>query len=250
MFSDLHLEVGSFDRPLDVPDADVCVVAGDLCRGVATGVRYLSALLRGQMPCIYVAGNHEYWDSSIADEIEAGRNAASTSQGIHFLEDDLVTIDGVTFVGATLWTDFRIEGHRELAMAHAGEGMEDYRKICLRKSPRMAFSPHASACRHDRSREFIRSAMKAITGPSVIVSHHLPHASSVPRRFRGDLANAAYASDLGETIEEGGPRLWIHGHTHDSCDYSVGDTRIICNPRGYQCENKLFDRGLVVEIDA
>ena len=57
-----------------------------------------------------------------------------------------------------------------------------------------------------------------------------------------------------------GARLWIHGHTHDSCDYRLGDSRrsvrVVCNPRGYpvlwfkdEFENARFDPALLVEID-
>jgi hypothetical protein len=28
-------------------------------------------------------------------------------------------------------------------------------------------------------------------------------------------------------------KLWTHGHTHHPFDYIVGETRVICNPRGY-----------------
>src|SRR5690606_37391535 len=85
--------------------------------------------------------------------------------------------------------------------------------------------------------------------PTVVVTHHLPSAQSVNPKFTGDLLNAAYASDLDQVIEDGRPALWVHGHTHDSCDYQFGDTRVVCNPRGYDDENAVFDRKLVVEID-
>lgn len=248
VLSDLHLEIAPLDRPLEVPDADVCVMAGDLCRGAATGVRYLSALLKGRMPGIYVAGNHEYWGSSIAEEIEDGRKAASERPGIHFLENEAVILERVTFIGCTLWTDFRIQGHRELAMMHARERMNDYRRVPLRKWPWKRFVPEASARLHDQSRAFIASALDGITERSVIVTHHLPHPRSVPHRFEGDLANAAYASDLSDLIESGRPSLWVHGHTHDSCDYRVGPTRVVCNPRGYPGENRLFDQVFVVNL--
>ena len=31
-------------------------------------------------------------------------------------------------------------------------------------------------------------------------------------------------------------QLWIHGHTHDSFDYVVNGTRVVCNPRGIRAE--------------
>jgi hypothetical protein len=53
--------------------------------------------------------------------------------------------------------------------------------------------------------------------------------------YHGDhLTNGAYSSDLSEFIlDHPQIKLWTHGHTHDVFDYMIGDTRILCNPRGY-----------------
>jgi hypothetical protein len=44
--------------------------------------------------------------------------------------------------------------------------------------------------------------------------------------------------------------LWIHGHTHESFDYVVNGTRVVCNPRGYAPRdlNPAFDPGLTVDV--
>jgi Icc-related predicted phosphoesterase len=248
MFSDLHLEFAELRQPLKIPDADVCVVAGDLCRAPANGVHWLAENVAHAMPCVYVAGNHEFYGGGIQEGLEDGRDAAVRFDNIHFLENETVMIDGVRFIGATLWTDYRIEGHPEIAMFHARERMNDYRKIATRRSPWKRFVPETAYRMHQDSRRFIETALKADPIPTVVVTHHLPHANSIPARFKGDLLNAAYASDLSQLVEEGRPALWVHGHTHDSCDYRLGDTRVICNPRGYDDENGRFEPSLVVAI--
>ena len=71
-------------------------------------------------------------------------------------------------------------------------------------------------------------------------------------RFAGSPLNVNFVSDARSLL--GGERtaLWIHGHTHDSFDYDVQGTRVLCNPRGYAKdgvpENPLFDPGLIVDI--
>jgi Icc-related predicted phosphoesterase len=61
--------------------------------------------------------------------------------------------------------------------------------------------------------------------------------------------SAAFASSLDEFVAASGVRIWVHGHLHDSADYSIGSTRVICNPRGYPEElNAGFQPGLVVEV--
>ncbi|MGB3541053.1 MAG: metallophosphoesterase [Mesorhizobium sp.] len=248
LFSDLHLEYSDLRQPLAVPDADVCVVAGDLCRAVANGVHWLAKHIAHAMPCVYVAGNHEYYRGSIREGLEDGYAAAAQFPNVHFLENQSVIIDGVRFLGATLWTDYRIEGHPPLAMFNARERMNDHKQIALRRNPWQRFVPEMAYRIHQDSRRFIDTALKSDPIKTVVVTHHLPHAKSIPARFKGDLLNAAYASDLSEVIEEGRPALWVHGHTHDSSDYMVGAARIVCNPRGYDDENEKFDPALVVHI--
>jgi Icc-related predicted phosphoesterase len=248
LFSDLHLEYADLRQPLAIPDADVCVVAGDLCRAPANGVHWLAKHIAPSMPCVYVAGNHEYYKGSIREGLEDGHAAAVQFPDVHILENDFVVIDGVRFIGATLWTDYRIEGHRELAMFNARERMNDHKQIAKQRNPWQRFVPETAYSMHRDSRRFIDTALRADPITTVVVTHHLPHARSVPTRFKGDLLNAAYASDLSEVIEKGQPALWVHGHTHDSCDYMAGGTRIVCNPRGYDDENDRFDPMLTVHV--
>ncbi|RWM39937.1 metallophosphoesterase [Mesorhizobium sp.] len=248
LLSDLHLEIAPLRQPLAIPDADVCVVAGDLCRAPANGVHWLAENIAHAMPCVYVAGNHEFYKGSIKEGLEDGRAAAARFPDVHFLENELVVIGGVRFVGATLWTDYRVEGHPELAIRNAREWMNDYRKIALQRNPWQRFVPETAYRMHMVSRRFIETALKADPITTVTVTHHLPHARSIPSRFKGDLLNAAYASDLSEVIEAGRPALWVHGHTHDGCDYQVCSTRVVCNPRGYEDENSEFDPAFVVRV--
>ena len=58
----------------------------------------------------------------------------------------------------------------------------------------------------------------------------------------------AFVSDLEDLILATHPTLWVHGHVHNSCDYRVGATRVLCNPHGYGSENPTFDGALVVEV--
>lgn len=247
ILSDLHLEYADLRQPLRIPDADVCVMAGDLCRAPANGVHWLAKNIAPSMPCVYVAGNHEFYNGSIREGIEDGFRAAQAFPDVHFLENTSVVIGGVRFLGATLWTDYRIEGHPQIAMHHASERMNDYKKIARQRNPWQRFIPEAAYRMHQQSRTFLDTALKD-PSRTVVVTHHLPHALSIPPRFKGDLLNGAYASNLTHLIECGRPALWVHGHTHDSCDYSVEATRVACNPRGYEDENSNFDPALVVEV--
>jgi len=128
--------------------------------------------------------------------------------------------------------------------------MNDYRKIALQRKPWQRFLPQTAYRMHQDSRLFIEIALKADPITTVVVTHHLPRPNSIPVRFKGDLLNAACASNLSDIIEAGRPALWIHGHTHDSFDYQVASTRILCNPRGYEDENQRFDAGLITRVNS
>ena len=249
VLSDLHLEVEALREPLVRPEGvDVCIMAGDLTNSAVKGVRWLAENV--DVPSVYVAGNHEFYRNSVVEGLAEGKAEAARHEHVHFLEDDFVVFGGVRFVGAALWTDFRVMGNQPLAMEHAGRAMNDYRAISWRKQPWQRFLPRHAHNMHESSRLYISTLLTIpFDGPTVVVTHHCPHPFSISERFRGDLLNAAFSSDLSDVIESGRPDLWVHGHTHDSFDYEVDGTRVVCNPRGYGRENGAFNRGLVVDTD-
>jgi Icc-related predicted phosphoesterase len=86
-----------------------------------------------------------------------------------------------------------------------------------------------------------------------VVTHHAPHPNSVPAQYQGGALSPAFVSDLGRLM--GKACLWVYGHVHDSLDYQVNGTRVVCNPRGYArrgggMENDKFNPApaLVVEV--
>jgi hypothetical protein len=66
--------------------------------------------------------------------------------------------------------------------------------------------------------------------------------------------NACFVSRAEHLLGADRVQLWVHGHTHDSFDYTLNGTRVVCNPRGYARggvnENPFFDPNLVVEVGA
>jgi hypothetical protein len=89
-------------------------------------------------------------------------------------------------------------------------------------------------------------------GPTVVITHHAPARNSLHPRFADSLLSAGFVSDAQALVSASGARLWIHGHTHDSFDYRLNETRVVCNLRGYATngasENPLFDAGFMIEI--
>ncbi|MDI7863701.1 metallophosphoesterase [Rhizobiaceae bacterium n13] len=251
IISDLHLEFGQpFFQPPPC-DADVLVCAGDLLtRGIVPSIEWLAASTPSAMPVVFTAGNHEYYRAAVQESIRDARLMRDRYPNIHFLENEAVDIGDIRFVGATLWTDFRLNGgDPELAMAAAQSGMNDYRKVKFSKLPYRTFKPIHAYRMHHESPAFLKSALaEASARKTVVVTHHLPSPRSIPLEFQGDPLSACYASDLEDLIVERHPALWVHGHVHNRVDCRIAETRVIANPRGYPEERTAFDPQLVIEI--
>lgn len=250
IISDLHVDVVGGFLPRLAPSADAVIVAGDVQEGAADGLAFLRQHLPLPTPILFVPGNHEFYGSAVVEERLAAAEAA-IAHDIALLDDTLVEIGGVRFVGATLWTDFCLngEGNQIIDMAVAGDLMNDFRRINLQKRPWRRFTPETSVGLHRRSRAFLWETLEQpFAGPTVVVTHHAPHVASIHTRYERAVVNPAYVSDQTAIIERFRPALWVHGHVHDSFDYRVADTRIVANPRGYGDENGAFDPLLVVEV--
>ena len=162
-------------------------------------------------------GNHEFYDAHYELVLERARTEAA-KLGIHLMEKDQVVIDGVRFLGTTLWTDFAIDTQQSesFSMWYARRSMSDFTLI---KHQSGLLSPEAT-------REFHREASAWLTdrlaepfeGRTVVVTHHLPHRGSIDRQFHQHPLNPAFASHMPELVRPP-VNLWIHGHTHCSCDY-------------------------------
>ena len=242
VYSDLHIEFEAFDAPKT--DADVIILAGDI--GVGIGGVEFAATLAKRAPVIYVAGNHEYYHHSI-EPLRAQMRDLGARSGVHVLDDEAVAIDGVTFLGATLWSDFCLFGDEqaELCEATARIGMSDYRVIDIENGHRRAL-PSDTVAMSRTSHAWIAETCRFIDGPKVVITHHAPSARSVPDKHAKDHLSAAFASHYDQLVEDSGAALWIHGHTHHNVDYAIGSTRVVSNQRGYPGEDMQgFDlRGL------
>lgn len=251
ILSDLHIEFASF-TPSAV-EADVIILAGDIWLG-DRGVAWASEVFPPEK-VVYVLGNHEPYGADLEATIERCRETA-LRRSMHFLEDDVAEVGGARFIGASLWSDFRLAGgevDRSLAMDLAAGSLNDFRLISTidGRRRRRRLRPQDVATRHEASRLFIETELKkSFDGPKVVVTHFLPSPLSISERFGGDPLNAYFCSDLTLLIEETQPDLWFHGHTHDSFDYRIGRTRVVCNPRGYLPDepNPSFRPDLVVAL--
>lgn len=246
ILSDLHLEA----NPCVIPVVgDVIVLAGDIHMGTH-GVDWAKEYFTGRQ-VVYTAGNHEFYGHMFPGLLSELRSGAAGSN-VAFLENDVFIKDGVRFLGATLWTDFTLNGidRQEISIAVAKHGINDFRGR-IKKSTGELLRPGDVVAAHGESLAWLRERLsEKHGGPTVVVTHHAPHIRSVPPMFSFDPLSPAFASNLENFIMEFQPALWVSGHTHYCCDYHIGTTRMISNQRGYSDQDDTggFKPGLVVEI--
>ncbi|MFI4902169.1 MAG: metallophosphoesterase [Burkholderiales bacterium] len=249
ILSDLHLRQESLALPDN--DADVVVLAGDVARpeeAVAWAARI-------GKPTLYVAGNHEFYGGSIPGTRARLRDLCAGTC-VHFLDDAELVIGDVRFLGSTLWSDFRLAptpAGRAAAMEEARAQIRDFSRIRRDDAAPTPFAPEDAAALFAAHAAWLEARLAAPhAGPTVVVTHHAPSPSSIHPRFAGSPLNACFVSDAERLLDGRRACLWVHGHTHDSFDYTVTGTRVVCNPRGYAKdgvnENPRFDPDFVVEV--
>jgi len=244
ILADLHFEFGAVKIP--VTDADVVVLAGDVHLG-----REGRIWARNQFfakPVIYVLGNHEFYRHSLPELTETLKRETDGSN-IHLLENGAVEINGYTFLGCTLWTDFQLGDDLDGSMRVAEAIMSDYGIVQFSTENRRLRACDTAKL-HAESVAWLRCALaKCDRARTIVVTHHAPSARSEAPYHADSPLKAAFASDLDSLVERSGVPLWIHGHTHYNVDYVMGSTRVLTNQLGYPDERcKGFNPSLVVEI--
>lgn len=255
VLSDLHIEFAPFDPVYGGVridhGVDLVVLAGD----IHVGTRGIS-WARQSFPdkaIVYVPGNHEFYRGHWLHTLDALRVAARQFD-VSLLEDDVLEMGGYRFLGTTLWTDFELFGiaSKPKAVVQALASMADFRVIQAGE-PHRGLSPQDTIDRHITSRTWLTTELaKGTPEKTVVITHHLPSMESVALHYRTDCTSAAFGSNLEHLL--GQSTLWIHGHTHDSFDYVLNGTRIVCNPRGYpirgteQYENRGFKLDKVLTL--
>lgn len=243
--SDLHLEFADF-TVVNSNGADVLVLSGDIMVASKVlkpeseyGIRFRDFLKRVsfQFPhVVYVMGNHEFYsDGKFFDSVDIMRVACSAHDNVYLLERDCKLIDDVMFVGGTLWTD--MNKFDPLTLHAVRDMMNDYRAITNDKAGFRRLKPADTVERHKLTRDYIKQIVSENKDKRVVVvGHHTPSFQSCHEMYKTDyLMNGAYHSDLTDImLDNPNIKLWTHGHTHHAFDYMVGETRVVCNPRGYQ----------------
>jgi Icc-related predicted phosphoesterase len=276
LVSDLHLEFEDVCIKNE-SNADVLILSGDILVAddlrnqpadlsladipdegygrARRALRYRDFFLRVSFQfkhVIYIMGNHEHYHGKFDKSAGIIRETIGylNIHNIHLLDRDIKEIDGVHFVGGTMWTDCN-KGD-PMTQYHLEHCMTDFRVIRIAGENFKKFLPMRTVMEFTKTRDYFKTVIENLPKDAKIVvcSHHAPSHLSIHEIYKNDtLMNGGYSSDLSEFIlDHPQIKLWTHGHMHNNFDYMIGDTRVVCNPKGYPGENGDFENNLILEI--
>jgi len=270
LVSDIHQDFGVWDWAVfqDIPSDMVMVVAGDIDNDVWATSHWISECAKRFPKLIWVAGNHDFYnlgfhatrlvDSKREEKFPYPRTVSeiyrhyqkfSESIGVHFLDKNTVTVDGMTFLGATGWHDFQAGApysKRKQISAYL-ENMSDAHYILWDKTDKVR-EVEMSAL---QDAIYIENQLAAATEPVVVVTHHAPHAGLLRQQPQNPLwtqLNGSFANTRMQAINKDRVMAWCFGHTHDRQDCVIDGYRYINNARGYPRENNNW-QPVIVNLD-
>ena len=239
LLSDLHFEFHqdsgrSFVESLDPDGVDVLVLAGDVAVGedLPEALELICSRFSGSS-VIYVHGNHEFYHSSRGRVHQLTMQALGNNPNLVWLDKTGVKLGGIRFWGAPLWFPLTVTDPSLKQMLSDFSEIEDFESWVYRENQA------ATEFLHDH-----------VGQGDIVVTHHLPSHLCVSPQYKGNALTPFFVSDMTPFILKRQPRLWLHGHTHDSRDVTIGKTRLLCNPFGYARSNinPGFNERLIIEV--
>lgn len=269
IFSDIHLD---FDIPNNLkhfnPDKDIwtpprlptdketiLILAGDIWHAKKPfsymNFSWFKKISSQFHSIIVVLGNHDFWGGNLQLEYEHYLKNISIQelQNVYLLQDNTIIIGKNKFVGGTLWTNY---DNANPGVMNLGESlMNDFRYIKNGKTFSKLRATHILGSHSKTARYIEENAKKDYKEQNLwVITHHLPSFKSVPLHFQEEdnyAENSLYASNL-ENLMNDDIIAWVHGHSHMQAYYSIGQTKIIANPRGYKNEDTNYDPYLLLDL--
>lgn len=252
LMSDLHIEshYGDLLAGAGQSEDTLCLVAGDWANGqTLRSGGFANVVNPNGIPVLAVLGNHDWYELNLQHDAFHLRRAAEMS-GVHILDRDIYEFAGWRILGCTLWSNFELYGEHtsHLYALEAQNRVNDFRLI---RHGLDAMSTDDCIRMYRRDYKWLDEQLtESNPARTIVMTHFAPHKRSVHPAYQGPSSiplNPYFCNNTG-LIEKHQPALWVHGHTHQRSDYTIGNTRVMCNPRGYSGEHQVppFDENLLI----
>jgi len=236
--SDLHLEFPENEKFLRTNPiesiGDILILSGDIVP-FAIMDKYLWFFedLSSKFKQIYwVPGNHEYY--YYYSDISSRTSALNEKilHNVSLVNNLCVQHDDITFIFSTLWSNISEQNQYFIQ-----NRLSDF--VVIKNQDRL-FLPLDYNKMHRESIDFIKSALNnSATGSIVVATHHVPTFLNYPEKYKGDILNEAFVSELFELIESSNINYWIFGHHHSNInDFTIANTLLLTNQLGYIRNNE------------
>lgn len=249
--SDTHQDFARFEP--GVVQADAIALLGDVCEAHnGSPVRWAQRMFPDQ-PVFYIPGNHEFYGDRMNKVLERLQREARGSN-VHLLYNDTLEFKGVRILGTPLWSDLASNGpvcQAELTRTVIHQ-ISDF--SCIYKTEGKNWSVADMLRENKKAKAFLNKELAKDTAvQKIVLTHWGPHLGSIHPQFQGDKINPYFINHYPDLVMQA--MLWLHGHTHQPCDYQVGPKghgRVICHPRGYPKEEAKAPRAyqpLILKVD-
>lgn len=227
--SDIHLEFGVNTENLiaEWPSTDIIVLAGDI-GNATTGLKeienFLHKLKYKYPDVVFVAGNHEFYGCNYdRNKVITDLKKLADETQTHFLHRETKIIQGIEFIGATLWS---------LIEKDTCDSINDFSQHVFHSQIEYVES-------FIDDYRFIKQQLQSPTDfPQIVVTHHLPTSRLIHRRFKDSEINSAFSTNILDDINTRGVILWFCGHTHEYSMCRYNGTYFFVNPLGYPEEKR------------
>lgn len=252
--SDIHYDIW-FGYTRNIPiinndcQADVLLLAGDIFEYHKWSTFFhkniLDRLCTLFKHVILIDGNHEYYDLDFESMLPY-KIFEDAPENFHYLRNEHILIDGITFYGGTFWTN-PLEWS-PLERFDVNKQINDFKYIKHMTYEDMSLG-HI---------EFMNGLYGCLYGEQfsekevdnvVVISHFPPSELSIDPEYAGHLSNAYFTNRyFDEFYTSNQIKHWICGHVHHKHDFEIGKIKGHCNPVGYPTKNQNQTRDNVVDL--
>jgi len=238
LISDIHFSSYKLDDLRGInPSSPILMLLGDVCEVYNFNhvKKFFEYISKNWNTVLYVPGNHEFYGGDLRNTVNEIRRNLSVFKNIILIDNEVISIDNVRFIGSTLWSD--MEKENPLSMMTCKDYINDYHHIWKRDKGKITrITPQDTIRLFKRNINFIKTVLDPLCD-NVVLTHHAPSFKSISPQYVGNACNGAFVSDLDEFIlNHPEIKIWAHGHTHSKVDYEIGSCRVIGNPLGYRGE--------------